>query len=193
MMTEGEGSWRRVELNEARKPEGKVAMAFGAELGNGEFPMERRHFLFLAAMPLYAGPLVLFSRDDGALIEALCAQIIPSDDAPGAREAGVVFYIDKQLAGPLKRVEGDYRRGLAALRKACREKTGREFTELPFAEQTRFLEGINRRTNAEVAAFFDLLVDHTMQGFYGAPEHGGNRGDASWKMLDIEDVMGGQH
>ena len=39
------------------------------------------------------------------------------------------------------------------------------------------------------AAFFQMVVDHTMQGFYGSPKHGGNRGEASWKMLGIEAVM----
>jgi hypothetical protein len=36
-----------------------------------------------------------------------------------------------------------------------------------------------------------MVLEHTMQGFYGSPEHGGNLNDASWKMLDIEHVMGG--
>jgi len=33
--------------------------------------------------------------------------------------------------------------------------------------------------------FFDLLVDQTMQSFYGDPRHGGNREGASWKMLGL--------
>jgi hypothetical protein len=33
-----------------------------------------------------------------------------------------------------------------------------------------------------------------MQGFYGSPTHGGNRDEASWKMLGIQEIMGGhQH
>jgi hypothetical protein len=36
-----------------------------------------------------------------------------------------------------------------------------------------------------------MVIDHTMQGFYGSPEHGGNRDEASWKMLGIVDVMEG--
>lgn len=35
------------------------------------------------------------------------------------------------------------------------------------------------------ADFFSLLVDQTMQGFYGDPRHGGNRDGTSWKMLGV--------
>jgi gluconate 2-dehydrogenase gamma chain len=36
------------------------------------------------------------------------------------------------------------------------------------------------------AAFFRLLVDHTMQGFYGSPRHGGNRDYVSYRILVID-------
>ena len=33
--------------------------------------------------------------------------------------------------------------------------------------------------------FFSMLVDQTMQGFYGDPRHGGNREGVSWKMVNL--------
>src|SRR4029077_9544022 len=39
-----------------------------------------------------------FSANEGAEVEAITARIIPSDDTPGAREAGVVYFIDRGLA-----------------------------------------------------------------------------------------------
>ena len=33
--------------------------------------------------------------------------------------------------------------------------------------------------------FFDLLLTHTRQGFYGDPRHGGNRDLVSWKMVGL--------
>jgi gluconate 2-dehydrogenase gamma chain len=42
-------------------------------------------------------------------------------------------------------------------------------------------------------SFFEMLIDHTMQGFYGSPAHGGNRDGASWKMLGISGYMGEGH
>jgi len=148
----------------------------------------------LTASALYSGPIVLFTDEEAKLIEALTNQIIPSDDAPGAVEAGVVYYIDKQLAGPLQRFEPVYRKSIPLFRSACLERTGQEFITLPFAAQTAWLREIERVPSSALASFFGLVIDHTMQGFYGSPQHGGNRAAASWKMLAIEDVMEGhQH
>lgn len=145
--------------------------------------MERRTFLISAAavaLPMYAaGPLQTFTADEAKIVEALCGQIIPADDGPGAREAGVLYYIDRQLAGPLKRFAPAYRTGLVV------------FSKLPsmdVAAQLAFAK------SQESTPFFQTVVDHTMQGFYGSPEHGGNKDEASWKMLDIVNVMEGhQH
>jgi gluconate 2-dehydrogenase gamma chain len=54
-----------------------------------------------------------------------------------------------------------------------------------------FLRQIEHDTSSPLASFFAMVIDHTMQGFYGSPEHGGNRDEASWKMLGIVDVMEG--
>ncbi len=153
--------------------------------------IDRRLFVFsaaAAAVPLYAGPAVILTNDEVKFLEALVDQIIPPDEAPGAApgaaQAGVVFYIDKQLAGPLKRFQDNYRRGIPALRAACVAKTGKDFLALSFDERTAFLR-------AFASPFFNLAIEHTMQGFYGSPEHGGNLNEASWKMLGIEGIMGG--
>jgi gluconate 2-dehydrogenase gamma chain len=140
--------------------------------------MDRRAFLLTtAALPLYAaGELQTFTPAEAKIVEALCAQIIPADEYPGAKEAGVLYYIDRQLAGPLARYAGAYKSGLpefAAL------------VDMPAAGQLAFLK------TKESGAFFQLVVEHTMQGFYGSPEHGGNKNEASWKMLGIVDVMAG--
>jgi gluconate 2-dehydrogenase gamma chain len=151
----------------------------------------RRGFaISLAASALYSGPLVQFTDEEAKLIEALTNQIIPADDAPGAVESGVVYYIDKQLAGPLQRFEPVYRKSIPLFRSACMEQTGQEFTALSFAAQTAWLREIERGPSA-LASFFGLVTDHTMQGFYGSPLYGGNRAGASWKMLAVEDVMEG--
>ncbi len=128
-----------------------------------------------AAASLYAGPLVFLSADEQRILEALVDQIVPADDAPGALQAGVVFYIDKQLAGPLKRYAETYRKSLPQFK---------DLLALSFEERTKYLKSVK-------SPFFSTLIEHTMQGFYGSPTHGGNLNDASWKMLGIEDVMGG--
>src|SRR5947209_3795304 len=46
-------------------------------------------------------PLRFFTRPQAAVIEAACERIVPADEhGPGAKETGVVIYIDRQLAGP---------------------------------------------------------------------------------------------
>ena len=42
-----------------------------------------------------------------------------------------------------------------------------------------------REVEQKAKAFFDLVLAHTMQGFYGDPRHGGNREAVSWKMLAL--------
>jgi gluconate 2-dehydrogenase gamma chain len=141
----------------------------------------RREFVALAAVtPALAA--ARFDGEDARWIEALMEQIVPEDDVAGARKAGCLHYLEVQLAGPLKRFVPEYQEGLMAFQKAYPK-----FLDLGFAEQTRVLETMPRN------AFFEMLIDHTMQAFYGSPEHGGNRDEASWKMMGIEKYMGGGH
>lgn len=127
------------------------------------------------------------SAEEAAIIEALSDCIIPADDHPGAKAAGVVRYIDRQLAGPLARFAPAYHAGIPAFDAAVRSATGKQFVALSADEQKRYLEKLGRNS------FFDMVIDHTMQGFYGSPEHGGNAGGVSWKMLRIENLMDGHH
>lgn len=156
------------------------------------FAINRRQFLVVAAIPLYAaGPFETFSSDEARLVEALCDQVIPADDLPGAKQAGVLYYIDRQLAGPLRRFQAAYHDGLSKLRDACQSRTGRDFADLSFPDQTKFLEDIEAGRTEKLDSFWRLVIDHTMQGFYGSPAHGGNRDEVSWDMLGIRDVMEG--
>jgi gluconate 2-dehydrogenase gamma chain len=149
----------------------------------------RRTFLSisaLAAVPLHAAGLQFFTAEEAKLLQAICEQIIPADRDAGATQAGVLNYIDLQLRGPLKRFAKYYRHGLAALAAAV------DFLSLDSPGQTDFLRKMEAAQvkNAEwkiqsAASFFNMVVDHSMQGFYGSPKHGGNRDEVSWKMLGI--------
>ena len=49
-------------------------------------------------------PLRFFTKSEALIVAAAASRIFPSDDSgPGANEAGVVIYIDRQLAGPYGR------------------------------------------------------------------------------------------
>ena len=118
---------------------------------------------------------------EAATADAICAQIIPADQDPGAHEAGVVNYIDLQLATHFKQHRETYRRGLAVTDAISLSTHGLRFTDLPFAKQTEILRDVQKKARP----FFDLILAHTMQGFYGDPRHGGNRDGVSYKMLAL--------
>ena len=139
--------------------------------------MQRRTFLATgAAVTSAACARPFLTPGETRTLEALCAVIIPEDQDLGALQAGVVNYIDTQLRGFYRPLRKTYREGLASF---ARER----FADLTFEKQVKFLEHIDRRPNLK--PFFDLLVAHVMQGFYGDPRHGGNRDRVSWKMLGL--------
>ena len=76
-----------------------------------------------------------------------------------------------------------YRRGLAQIDRESVTFAGTKFADLPPDSQLTLLQRIDK--DAELKPFFSLLVDHSMQGFYGDPRHGGNRDRVSWKMLGV--------
>lgn len=124
-----------------------------------------------------------FSLEEASTVEALCAQIIPEDQDAGAITAGVAHFIDKQLSGFYKPLQKTYRLGIAAIDRKSIDLTGKKFADLSSDSQFAVLEHIDK--DPELKPFFNLLVDHSMQGFYGDPRHGGNRNRVSWKMLGV--------
>lgn len=146
-----------------------------------------------------------FTKKEAVLVDAIVEQIIPTDRWPGAKEAGVTNFIDKQLVGPYQRYQENYRRALAVMDLACTELHGKFFEELTWDEQTKFLElielgelqlpnenGKTRKSEkiiwdkGEDKLFFLLIRDHTMQGYYGSPRHGGNKNFVSYKMMRLD-------
>lgn len=151
-------------------------------------------------------------------MDALVGRLIPSDDlGPGAREAGVVDFIDNQLAGSYGRGErwymrgpfadgletqgyqseyppaGLYRAAIAALDDHCRENfDDRVFAELPESEQDAILKRIEEEElefeDVSATAFFGLLQDNTIEGFFCDPIYGGNRDMVGWRLVGFPGV-----
>ena len=139
-------------------------------------------------------PLRFFTRDEALIVAAAAARILPSDDAgPGANEAGVAIFIDRQLAGPWGRDRNRYTQapfqedaaaefgyqGKAAPRDIYREalKDLKGFDSLPPSEQDRKLAQI------ESSLFFALLRRNTIEGMFCDPMHGGNADMVGWQMI----------
>jgi gluconate 2-dehydrogenase gamma chain len=150
---------------------------------------DRRRFLQTAAAVAAAGTATgcrgagssfrFFSLVEANTLQAIIAWIVPADQYPGAVEAGVIQYIDRQLRGRFAAQGQTYRDGLAA---ANRLANGSYAAASP-AGQQEVLRKLERDPNLH--RFFDLVVAHSMQGFYGSPRHGGNRDFVSWRMLGV--------
>jgi gluconate 2-dehydrogenase gamma chain len=114
-------------------------------------------------------------------LAALCDQIVPGDDFPSASQAGVLSYIDRQLARHYRRHLDTYRDGIAQADMLSRKRFGCSLADASPARQFEVTVALEQ-TNP---AFFELVRSHTMEGFYGAPRHGGNRDGVSWRMLGL--------
>ena len=127
---------------------------------------------------------ILPAADANELV-ALTSQIIPSDDGPGAREAGVIHFIDRALATFDQDKRETYRKGLADVQRRRREM-------FPESSSVAALTGEQQNqlvTAIESTPFFELLRTHTVMGFLGNPSYGGNRGGAGWTYIGFEDRM----
>jgi gluconate 2-dehydrogenase gamma chain len=160
--------------------------------------LNRREFLRLAASAAAVGssvscgkivsPWRSLTAEEADTLASLCNQIIPEDQDLGAASAGVVNYIDVQLSSRLKRMKKAYREGIAELNDHSFERYGKGFPSLSEQQQIEFLTAVDRDKawrDTSLHRFFRIVVDHTMQGFYGDPRHGGNRNRASWAMLNL--------
>ncbi len=161
---------------------------------------------FLKAVTVAAGSATLFpacskpparwrflTEAEAATVSAISEQIIPADQDPGAIAAGVPNFIDKQLVGPYRRFQQAYRDGIAGVDETSRSLHGARFVSLPWEKQTELLLAMEAGkikgpgwASQSAASFFTLIRDHSLQGYYGSPRHGGNREYVSYRMLGID-------
>jgi gluconate 2-dehydrogenase gamma chain len=136
-----------------------------------------------SAQPGAAAQLTYFDAATAAEVQALAARIIPSDDGPGAREAGVIFFIDRALATFDKDQRQAYQQGLSTFQEKRKELYPDSVSIATLSPGDS--DGLVRAL--EKTGFFRLLRAHTLMGFFGSPEYGGNRGEAGWKLIGFQD------
>jgi gluconate 2-dehydrogenase gamma chain len=139
-------------------------------------------------------PLRFFTEHEAKVIMSACERIFPADESgPGATQAGAMVYIDRQLAGPygidkyrytqppfVESVPGHGYQGKENPQETYRagiQKLGTDFVELAGAKQDERLKGM------EKSYFFQLLRQHTIEGMFCDPMHGGNADLIGWQML----------
>jgi gluconate 2-dehydrogenase gamma chain len=126
-----------------------------------------------------------FSPSQALQVEALAAQIIPSDGTPGAKEAGAIYFIDRALATFDKDKRALYAAGLADLQERCRSAFPEAASVAALAPQ----QLVSLMKSIETTPFFETLRAHTILGFCGPPSYGGNRGGVGWAHIGVEDKM----
>jgi gluconate 2-dehydrogenase gamma chain len=158
--------------------------------------------------------LHFFTPAEAAVVATIAEQIFPAtSDGPGALDAGVVGFIDMQLAGAWGRGDrmyrqgpfvqpdhvghgwqsamapGDaYRYGLAALEAHVRAGGARSYTELSAEQQHETLTALSEGSIATFEAigsqaFFALIRQNVLEGLFSDPMYGGNRDLAGWRWL----------
>jgi gluconate 2-dehydrogenase gamma chain len=149
---------------------------------------------------------------EASFIEAAVARLIPNDElGPGAVEAGVPSYIDKQLGGAWGAGERLYRSGpwqsgaptqgyqlaftpAELFRHALRgidadvRKTHRTtFARLAPQDQDAYLSSLEKGTQdlngVPANVFFESLLEMTIEGYFSDPTYGGNKDMAAWRMI----------
>jgi gluconate 2-dehydrogenase gamma chain len=168
-------------------------------------PARRRDFLratgaafgtswLMANLPLFASTAVAarqaqaagkgfvhLAAEEAADLEAIAARIVPTDETPGAREAGVIWFIDLALGGFVASKAGVLREGLASLNRAVAAAHGKpRFASLAPREQDQVLATV------DTTPFFEDIRLLTLAGLLTLPEYGGNRDHLGWKLIGFE-------
>ncbi|TCN81175.1 gluconate 2-dehydrogenase subunit 3 family protein [Shewanella fodinae] len=155
---------------------------------------------------------VFFNEAEWRFVLAACDRLIPSDDnGPGALQANVPLFIDRQLQGDFGQAKDwymkgpfleapaelgyqspltpaqTYQKGIAATDAYCQKTFGKVFADLSAEQQdallTQLQSGQVALTDLSAKQFFDFLLQNTKEGYFADPIHGGNKDMAAWKMI----------
>ncbi|MDH2328107.1 gluconate 2-dehydrogenase subunit 3 family protein [Cereibacter sp. SYSU M97828] len=155
---------------------------------------------------------VFFTDAEWAFVLAATARLIPSDgDGPGAIEAGVPVFIDRELTGdfgtavdwymqgphnaaadpllgwqtPLTPAQ-IYREAIPAVNAWCEQTHGAIFADLAPDQQDTVLTAMQEgevELAPEIRDFFKILLQNTKEGYFADPIYGGNAGMAAWAYI----------
>ena len=170
-----------------------LAISAAALGGVVVYSSELRAFRVAAQHQALHIPLRFFDSAQALIVGAVVSRIFPTDESgPGARDAGVVMYIDRHLAGPYgsdshRYTQGPFESGAVELGyqgKANPREIYREglkglagLDQLEPAQQDKALQAI------ESSEFFSLLRQHTIEGMFCDPVHGGNTDMLGWQLI----------
>jgi gluconate 2-dehydrogenase gamma chain len=114
--------------------------------------------------------------------EAIAARILPTTDTPGAREAGVIWFIDQAFDSIMKGSLDFARTGLQDFQTGVADAApgASRFSDLDEQAQDEYL------AKRQDSPFFGLMHFLTVAGFFGMSSYGGNRDNVGWKLLGFD-------
>lgn len=154
-----------------------------------------------------------FTREEFAFLQAAVARLIPADErGPGALEAGVPEFIDRQMNTPYATganwyMQGPfhpdadrelgyqlplvpqqiYRLGLEEADAYAKAQHGKVFAELTAQQQDTLLQAFESGSagfrQLPSKVFFSFLLQNTREGFFSDPIHGGNQQMVGWTLI----------
>ncbi len=149
------------------------------------------HEAAVAAAHAPAAPYkpLFFTLQQFQMIEHLAEMILPADDTPGAKEAGVAEFIDFMVANRVpvsarrdvrntqdavelgNEAQNQFLSGLDWMNARSKSKFGHEFMECPVERQKNLLEELAYKakfkpTTESGRKFFQLMRDYTVVGYY---------------------------
>jgi gluconate 2-dehydrogenase gamma chain len=150
-----------------------------------------------AAQSPAASKLEFFTTDQAKEIDAITARIIPTDETPGAHEAGVAYFIDRALTTFAIDNQKIYREGLPEMHARTHELFSGldKFSAATPEQQDQVLHSFDEqapgdrrpyRPRAAAQSFFDTLRLHTIVAFLLDPDAGGDPNGIGWKVIDRE-------
>ncbi|PZR09739.1 MAG: gluconate 2-dehydrogenase [Azospirillum brasilense] len=174
----------------------------------------------LASRPAWADPATprgvytptFFTGPEWRVLNALVDRLIPADEmGPGALEAGVTEFVDRQMNEPYGHgsiwyLEGPYREAppelgyqlgltprdlyhhaLPEIDRQARAKHGRQVADLDAPTRDALLQSLQhdelRLGDVPSGTFFGQLLQNTREGYFCDPGYGGNRQMAAWRMI----------
>lgn len=124
----------------------------------------------------------VLTEEEAQEFHAIAARIIPTDETPGATEAGVIYFIDNVLGDNREEEHEILRQGMRDLQVAASLNYGTSyFHELEPEQQDQLL------TEVEDTPFFGTMRFLTIGGMFSLPEYGGNRDKVGYQLIGFED------
>lgn len=126
--------------------------------------------------------LEILSPTEAREFDAIAARILPTTDTPGAREAGVIYFMDKAFGSIMADDLPGARRGLADFQAgiATAYPGAESFSDLDESDQDDYLRSHER------SAFFAQMRFMTLCGFFAMSSYGGNRDNVGWELIGFD-------